>query len=131
MSWGYTFFPPKQLPLTPEALSDETVGTFVPDDLHAVQTAIAAHLPQIAWTPGDGVVFARGKVTEDDADFEFTLLDQEDASTPTLIVGVRCSGRIDSEPFAQRLCDATGWIAFDDRAYLFQPNLPPMSGGGG
>ena len=37
----------------------------------------------------------------------------------------------EGEPFAQRLCDATGWIAFDDRAYLFQPNLPPMSGGGG
>jgi len=128
MSWGYTFFPPKALPLTHEMLSEETVGTFTPDDLDSVKETISAHLPQITWTPGEGVVYARGTVTEDDADFEFTLLDQESASTPTLIVGVRCSGRIESEPFAQRLCDATGWIAFDDRVYLFQPNLPPMSG---
>jgi len=127
MSWGYTFLPPKQLPLTHDLLSDETAGTFTPEELDSVKSAIATHLPGIAWTPGEGVVYARGKVTEDDADFEFTLLDQEGASTPTLIVGVRCSGRINSEPFAQRLCDATGWIAFDDRAYLFQPNLPPMS----
>jgi len=131
MSWGYTFLPPNVLPLTPDMLSEKTVGTFRHDDLVAVQAAIGAHLPQVAWTLGEGVVFARGKVTEDDADFEFTLLDQVSASTPTLIVGVRCSGRIDSEPFAQRLCDATGWIAFDDRAYLFQPNRPPMPGGGG
>jgi hypothetical protein len=128
MSWGYTFLPPKQLPLTHEMLSDETVGTFTPDDLDAVKATIAAHLPGITWTPGEGVVHARGEAKDDGEDFEFTLLDQESASTPTLIVGVRCSGRIDSEPFAQRMCDATGWIAFDDRAYLFQPNLPPMRG---
>ena len=28
MSWGYTFYPPKQLPLTHQMLSEETVGTF-------------------------------------------------------------------------------------------------------
>ncbi|MFL5606286.1 MAG: hypothetical protein ACJ8AD_07565 [Gemmatimonadaceae bacterium] len=49
---------------------------------------------------------------------------------PNLIVSMRCSGRIDSVPFVQRLLDATGWIAFDDRAYLFQPHQPPVPGGG-
>jgi hypothetical protein len=123
------FFPPKELPLTHEMLSEERVGTFV--DADAVREVIDASLPNVEWTPGEGEVRARGRVSDGEDSYEFVIMDHVAATTPTLIVSMRCSGRIDSAPFAQRLCDATGWIAFDDRAYLFQPFRPPMAGGGG
>ena len=129
MSWGYTFFPPKQLPLTHETLSEETVGTF--HDADAVRAAISAHLPDLVWTHGQGATLHRGVVTERDAEYEYvyelTILHHVEADTPSLIVSVRCSGRFDSAPFAQRMCDATGWIAFDDRVCLFQPHRPPLA----
>ena len=129
MSWGYMFFPPKQLPLTADALSEETVGAFT--DADAVRAVISAHLPDLAWSAAEPPMRFRGTATEDDAKYEFTIMDHETASGQSLIVSIRCSGRIDSAPFAQRVCDATGWIAFDDRAYLFQPNRPPVPGGRG
>jgi hypothetical protein len=128
VSWSYTFFPPKQLPLTPESLSEETVGTF--SDLDAVRATIDAGVPGVQWVPGEGEVRLRGSVSDGEDHYELTVMNHAEAKEPTLIVSMRCSGRIDSVPFAQRVCDATGWIAFDDRTYLFQPHLPPMSGGG-
>jgi hypothetical protein len=128
MSWSYTFFPPKELPLTHDTLSEQTVGTFT--DADAVRDVIGAELPTVAWVPGEGEVLFRGSVTDAGDLYELTIMNHAEASEPTLIVSMRCSGRIDSAPFAQRLCDATGWIAFDDRAYLFQPLRPPMAGGG-
>jgi hypothetical protein len=126
MSWSYTFFPPRELPVTHETLSEETVGTFV--DPVAVREVIDASLPNVEWTPGEPPVHVRGRVFDGEDLYEFTIMDHVEATEPTPIVSMRCSGRIDSIPFAQRLCDATGWIAFDDRAYLFQPLRPPMSG---
>lgn len=128
MSWTYAFFPPNELPLTHETLSEQTVGAFT--DADAVRDVIDANLPNVVWTPGDGDVRFRGRVRVESDDYEFTIMDHVEATTPTLIVSMRCSGRIDSIPFAQRLCDATGWIAFDDRAYLFQPLRAPMPGSG-
>lgn len=127
MSWSYMFFPPMVLPLSRERLSEETVGTFVDPD--AVREVIDASLPTVEWARGEAPVHVRGRVFDGEDLYEFTIMDHVEATRPTLIVSMRCSGRIDSIPFAQRLCDATGWIAFDDRAYLFQPLRPPMSGG--
>jgi hypothetical protein len=128
VSWSYTFFPPRELPLTHEKLSEETVGAFV--DADAVRDVIDAAIPNVEWTPGEGEVRIRGRAFDGDELYELTIMNHAEAKKPTLIVSMRCSGRIDSAPFAQRLCDATGWIAFDDRVYLFQPLRPPLAGGG-
>ena len=139
MSWGYMFFAPTRLPLTPAALSEETVHSFT--DAAKVQATLSAHLPRLAWTPDPEGCLARGTVSEDDADYEFSIRSYDgtagsgapssSSEARQLIVKLRCSGRIDSAPFAQRLCDATGWIAFDDRVDLFQPHHPPVFAGGG
>jgi hypothetical protein len=129
MSWSYTFFPPKELPLTPERVSEETVGTF--SDAEAVREVIDAAVPNVAWTPGEGEIRFRGRVFDGEDLYEITIMNHVAAAEPTLIVSMRCSGRIDSIPFAQRICDSTGWIAFDDRTYLFQPLRPPMGMGAG
>ena len=129
MSWSYTFFPPKELPLTHETLSEETVGTFA--DLDAVRATIDSSLPGVEWAPGEGEMRLRGQVSDGEDEYELCIMNHAEADEPTLIVSIRCSGRIDSAPFAQRVCDATGWIAFDERTYLFQPFRPAMGAGAG
>jgi hypothetical protein len=106
-----------------------------------VKAALGTHLPALTWDPDPEGALASGSVAVDDAHYEFSVREYQPPAEPnaparpagqrTLIVALRCSGRIDSVPFAQRLCDATGWIAFDDRVHLFQPHRPPMPGGGG
>lgn len=131
MSWTYTFFAPHRLPLAPADLSDETVRSFT--ELAEVRDALGEHLPGLAWGAAPHGALARGTVTDGDVPYELTVLpyEREEGAAPTLIVSLRCSGRVDSAPFVQRLIDATGWIAFDDRAYLFQPRRVPVPGGAG
>lgn len=93
----------------------------------------------MTWAADSGPRLAHGTVTDDGEHYEVNVshfdpsaqpgADANAAGEPSLIVSVRCSGRIDSAPFAQKLFDAAGWIAFDYRAYLFQPHQPPMPGG--
>ena len=137
MSISYTFFSPAQLPLTPASQGEETARSFT--DLAAVQEALGAHLPRLAWEAAPEFALARGTVTEDEVPFEFSVIAFDDGAASdervedadaTLVVSLRCSGRVDSAPFVQRLCDASGWIAFDDRFYLFQPHQPPVPAGG-
>ena len=137
MSWGYMFFSPARLPLAPADLSEATVRSFT--DVELVRAELSARLTKLAWDAKPRSGLATGAVTEEGATYEFGIMRHEppreaDApgdAEPVLIVKLRCSGRIDSAPFAQRLCDATGWIAFDDRAYLFQPHRPPVPAGSG
>jgi hypothetical protein len=139
MSWGYMFYSPTRLPLLPAELSEETVHSFT--DVEMVKATLGTHLPALTWDPDPEGALASGSVIDHDAQYEFTVRVYEPPAgtpeparadgRPSLIVAVRCSGRIESAPFAQRLCDATGWIAFDDRVYLFQPHRSPMPGGGG
>lgn len=121
MSKSYLFFAPMQLPLTTDLLSDETVQSFT--DVASVQATLSAHLPALAWDPSPDGALAHGTVTEGDALYEFSIRLYE---PPSLLVSLRSSGRVDSASFVQRLCDATGWIAFDDRPRCFQPHHPPM-----
>ena len=137
MSWGYMFFAPVRLPLMPAELSEETVHSFT--DADTVKAALSRAIEDLAWDDEPEFGLATGSAIDEGARYEFSVMryvPQADAAPAnggdrTLIVKLRCSGRIDSAPFAQRLCDATGWIAFDDRAYLFQPHHPPMPGGAG
>ena len=138
MSITYTFFAPAYLPLAPDALSEKTARSFT--DRAEVEATLAAHFGHLAWEHDTTRPIARATVVEDDFPYELTVMrfdaataqpaatDRDDAS---LVVSMRCSGRVDSASFAQRLCDATGWIAFDDRYYLFQPHRPPVPAGGG
>ena len=126
MSWSYLFLAPTTLPLTPATLSEETTRSFT--DADAVRAALDAHLPHLAWAADPDGALARGVAIEDGVHYEFVIRPEE---PPALIVSMRTSGRADSAPFVQRLCDATGWIAFDDRVYLFQPHQPPVPAGGG
>lgn len=126
MSRSYLFFAPLHLPLTPAALSEETVRGFT--DRAEVQTMLGAHMPELAWNAGSGDALASAVVMQDDTPYEFTI---SCFTNDELIVALRCSGRVNSEPFVQRICDATGWIAFDDRPFLFQPHRPPVEAGHG
>jgi hypothetical protein len=139
MSWSYLFFKPTQVPQSPDDLGEENAFSF--SEAAEVQAVLSAHLPHLTWAPDPEGVLARGRVTEDDAEYNFNVMFHEDpakpdapagpAEAPKLVVGMHCSGRIDSASFVQCLCDATGWIALDDRVYLFQPHHAPVPGGGG
>lgn len=125
MSRSYLFFAPRELPLTTDALSAETVHPFA--SLETVRDALDTALPDLVWSPAapEGVL-AFGTVMRDEAPHEFSL--QPDATDPAagLVLALRCSGRVDSGAFVQSLCDATGWVAFDDHPWCFQPHRPPM-----
>jgi hypothetical protein len=121
LSKSYLFFTPARLPLTTGQLGDETVRSFT--DLASVRATLGTHLPDIVWQPAPVDALAHGTVSDGDALYEFAVRAYE---PPSLIVSLRSSGRVDSAPFVQRLCDATGWVAFDDRPRCFQPHHPPI-----
>jgi hypothetical protein len=128
MSRTYLFFTPAELPLTTEMVSDRTVLSFT--DQASVQAILETHLPELEWRPALEHALAVGTVTDDGAIYEFYVAHAPEGTAPpgapTLIVSLRSSGRVDSESFVQRLVDATGWVAFDDRPRCFQPYQPPM-----
>ena len=137
MSRSYLFFAPAKLPLAVDDLSAETTRCFT--DVAAVRATLDAHLPGLAWDESPEGALARGTVSDGDALHELAVLPYEapaesgarPAGAPDLIVSLRASGRVDSASFVQRLCDAAGWVAFDDRVYCFQPHRPPVFAGGG
>lgn len=134
MSLSYLFFTPARLPLAPEMVTEEIVRHLA--DVAAVRATLSAHLPRLAWEEDPEDALARGTVLDGDATYELYVAPapehtpSESASeSPELMVCLRSSGRVDSASFVQRICDATGWVAFDDRPYCFQPHRPPMSFG--
>jgi hypothetical protein len=136
VSKTYLFFAPTRLPLMTDLLSDETVRSFT--DATSVQATLRTHLPDLAWDPSPEGALARGTVAAGDVLYEFSIrvyvpaagstASSNTAATdaPSLLVSLRSSGRVDSASFVQRLCDATGWIAFDDRPRCFQPHHPSI-----
>lgn len=125
MSRSYLFLAPQALPLTPEQLSEETVRPFPSPDL--VRAGLATALPDLVWSDAtpDGTL-AFGVATRDRAPYECSVRPDATAPDGGVVLSVRCSGRVDSAAFIQALCDATGWVAFDDRPQCFQPHRPPM-----
>lgn len=121
MSLTYLFFAPTQLPLTTDMLSETTVRSFT--DLASVQATLSAHLPTLAWHAVLADALASGTVYDGGAQYEFSV---NTSVAPQLVVALRSSGRVDSMSFVQRLCDATGWVAFDARPRCFQPHQPPI-----
>ncbi|MEW5931033.1 MAG: hypothetical protein AB1941_26515 [Gemmatimonadota bacterium] len=113
MAYRYLFFRPARLPLTPEELSADTVLEL--DDGAEVRASLDRALPGIAWT-GDG----QGRTDVNGQWMEFFYAPGEGT------LSLRCSLRADYGPIVQRLCDATGWIAFDERPRCYQPHRPPM-----
>jgi hypothetical protein len=136
VSTTYLFFAPAQLPLTTDLLSDETVRSFT--DVTSVQATLSTHLPALAWDASPEGALAHGTVSDDGALYELSIRayvppagstaspDTAAGDAPSLLVSLRSSLRVDSASFVQRLCDATGWIAFDDRPRCFQPHHPPI-----
>jgi len=132
LSRSYLFFSPAKLPLAVEDLSAETTRSFT--DVAAVRATLGAHLPGLAWDASPAYGLASGRVSDGDALYEFSVMPHEapaESGAADLIVSLRSSGRVDSASFVQRLCDAAGWVAFDDRFHCFQPHRPPMFAGGG
>lgn len=127
MSRSYLFFAPSVLPLATDDLSEETVRPFASSA--AVREALDRLFDDLAWEPAppEGVPL-HGTVVRDEAPYEFSVSPALPGASGAggVSLGLRCSGRVDSEAFVQRICDATGWVAFDDRPRCFQPHRPPM-----
>jgi hypothetical protein len=113
MAYTYLFFKPARLPLTPEELSDATVRLL--DDASAAQAMLARALPAIEWG-ADNI----GRAQVDAGWVEFRL------PTPGSTLSMRCSLRADYSADVQRLCDESGWLAFDEQPMWFQPGQAPM-----
>ena len=113
MAYTYLFFEPKRLPLSPDELGLDTVVPLT--DLDAVKAALATVMPALEWLP-EG--WARGETPEGQW-LEFSV-----AAGGTL--GMRCSLRADYRAHVQRLCDALGWVAVDERPFCFQPHREPV-----
>jgi len=114
MAYSYFFFEPTRLPLACDELSEATVRPLV--DADAVRTALSRMLPAISWDEDEQT----GRMQADEGWVEFQL----PASEGTL--SMRCSLRADYSALVQRLCDQSGWLAFDEQPQCFQPGRPPM-----
>jgi hypothetical protein len=110
----YMFFRPSRLPLEAHELSEETVLSL--RDREQVRADLERLVPGIQWVNEE-----EGRATVDGRWLEFTL-------PPGAIDGLslRCSLRADYTDLVQGLCDALGWVAFDERPMCYQPHRPPM-----
>lgn len=113
MAYTYLFFKPRRLPLAPAELGHDTVDVLI--DAGAVRTALNAVMPMLQWQP-DGS--ARGESAAGNW-LEFSV---HAGST----LAMRCSLRADYSAEVQRICDALGWLAVDEKPRCFQPHLPPI-----
>lgn len=113
MAYTYLFFRPLRLPLDAAELGSDTVLPL--DDAGLVRASLDRVLPGLDW---QGPTEAR--VTVDGLWMEWRLDPQAGA------LSLRCSLRHDYRAIVQRLCDQTGWIAFDQEPWCYQPHRPPM-----
>lgn len=112
MARSYFFFQPARLPLEADELAEDAVRPLT--DAAALQAALSRELPALAWQGQEGRGDWEGHW------LEFRLPDAG------LTLSLRCSLRADYAPLVQRLCDALGWVAFDEAPLLFQPHRPPQ-----
>lgn len=116
MAYTYLFFEPARLPLKSHELDETTVRTL--DDANAVQATLTCLLPAIEWIEEDGRLLGRAQV--DAGSVEFWL------PAPGHTLSMRCSLRADHSADVQRLCDQSGWLAFDQQPLCFQPGHTPI-----
>lgn len=131
MSVSYLFMEPLTLPVTAEALGEDTVRNFT--DAAAVRESLGTVFPDITWRSDPATASDLAQVLEDGVTYEFSLLDTRTEAGAAagggdvgLVVSLRCSGRVDSVPFVQRLCDQLGWLAFDQQVLMYQPHHAPV-----
>jgi hypothetical protein len=116
MAYSYLFFEPTRLPLASHELGEATVRTL--DDAGAVQATLTRIFPAVEWAEADGRRLGR---TQLDAGWaEFWL------PAPGHTLSMRCSLRADYLADVQRLCDQSGWLAFDERPMCLQPGQAPI-----
>jgi hypothetical protein len=116
MAYTYLFFEPARLPLRSDELGETTVRPL--NDANAVQATLTRILPAIEWIEEDGRLLGRTQV--DAGWVEFWL------PAPGHSLSMRCSLRADYSADVQRLCDQSGWLAFDQRPMCLQPGQAPM-----
>lgn len=117
MAYTYIFFEPVRLPLTSHELGDATVRTL--SDASIVQATLARIFPAVEWVEANGRVLGRAQV--DAGWVEFGL-----PAAPADTLSMRCSLRADYSADVQRLCDQSGWLAFDEQPQCYQPGQAPM-----
>jgi hypothetical protein len=113
MSKTYLFFKAARLPLEADALDETTV---LPLDDQAVIRSALADIPVVVDWDKDGL----GRVQLDGKVIEFQL------PSPGGTLSMHCSLRTDVAADIQRLCDKTGWLAFDEEPLCYQPHRPAM-----
>lgn len=114
MARTYSFYRPARLPLETHELSRETVLPLCDPD--EIRSGLQGVVPGLAWRDGheaNAIVSGRW--------LEFQLPHGEDGT-----LSLRCSLRADHSDIVQALCDALGWLAFDERPMCFQPHRAPM-----
>lgn len=115
MSYSYLFFQPAHLPLSTAELSEATVRPFA--DAGALRAQLQEHLPGLVWDdPESGRADVQGRWVE------VSLSGDADG----VVLAMRCSLRADYSDVVQGLCDALGWVAFDETPLCYQPHRAPM-----
>jgi hypothetical protein len=117
MAYLYLFFEPTRLPLASHELGEDTVRTL--NDASAAQATLTRILPAIEWVEADGRLLGRAQV--DAGWVEFGL-----PAGPADTLSMRCSLRADYSADVQRVCDQSGWLAFDEQPQCYQAGQAPM-----
>lgn len=114
MARTYLFFRPTRLPLGSNDLDADTVLSLFAEP--QVRVTIEQALPGLAWrTETVGTVTVEGNW------YEVHL-----PATADQTVSLRCSLRAEHAAIVQRICNLTGWLAFDEQPMCFQPYEAPM-----
>jgi hypothetical protein len=116
MSYTYLFVRPAKLPLDTSELSELTVLPL--SDAEGIRASLERHVPGLRW---DSATDARADV--DGRWLELRLPEADDGDT----LAMRCSLRHDYADIVQRLCDACGWVAFDQTPRCYQPHREPIA----
>lgn len=117
MAYTYLFFEPAHLPLASQELSEATVLTL--DDANAVRTTLTRLLPTLKWIEEDDRLLGRTQVNAGWVEFCLPALGHT--------LSMRCSLRADYSADVQRLCDQSGWLAFDQQPMCLQPGQAPIA----
>lgn len=115
MAYSYLFFRPARLPLASADLSESTVLPFV--DAEQVRASLERHVPGVQWESA-----TEGRAEMDGWWLELRVLEDRGG----VCLSMRCSLRHDYRDVVQGICDACGWLAFDQTPECYQPHLAPM-----
>lgn len=114
MARTYLFFQPSRLPLASNELDATTVLGLAAEP--RVKSAIEQALPGLSWQTNS---FGR-------ASLQGNWYEVHLPETAEQTLSLRCSLRTEASSIVQRICDLTGWLAFDEHPMCFQPNKAPM-----